>query len=271
MADIYGNAQRTLCATASADDYGGLYGQALQDIQPQKVLVHGRDGTWKDTRDIYFPLLTRGWVLQERLLSPRLPHFAWCELLCEWFELCACGCLPAGGLRKYQPNIATKVIDKLLFKKSTLLSDLCWYPYTIPNGVLNVVRPGLGHLLMAVLPFKDIILAESITSVLDAQMTTPSPNLTDEVTLGYIIFYAATCVGRIKIKGDYQGDGIVFWGPDYEFNLDSPDFLQDAILFDGDEIVWIRCHEAPDADYIPTYERVSNIGKGLSFMRTKSF
>ncbi|KAI3317670.1 heterokaryon incompatibility protein-domain-containing protein [Xylariaceae sp. AK1471] len=142
MADIYENAHLTLCATASADDDGGLHGQAPQNVRPQKVIVNGRDGieytifvrtelgdrhlplpaslggfSWQDSRDVYFPLLTRAWVLQERLLSRRLLHFAWGELLWECSELMACGCFPGIGLHQYQPSLAHEAIDKRLFKK----------------------------------------------------------------------------------------------------------------------------------------------------------
>jgi hypothetical protein len=47
----------------------------------------------------HFPLLTRGWAFQERLLSPRVLHICESELVWECREACKCKC---GGLGYYK-------------------------------------------------------------------------------------------------------------------------------------------------------------------------
>src|SRR5436309_1737800 len=44
------------------------------------------------TKETKLPLLTRGWVFQERLLSPRVLHFGIQELVWECTELSFCEC-----------------------------------------------------------------------------------------------------------------------------------------------------------------------------------
>jgi hypothetical protein len=107
MASVYRNSFITLAATASPGCDGGL----LQDFQPtesytldgidasdnkcniyvRKKLLHwtGCTGTVQTTK---FPLMTRAWVYQERLLSPRFLHFCRKELVWECNEQWACQC-----------------------------------------------------------------------------------------------------------------------------------------------------------------------------------
>ncbi|KAH7130400.1 heterokaryon incompatibility protein-domain-containing protein [Dendryphion nanum] len=59
-------------------DGGGTY-----DVVVEKGLVHDID-TW--------PIMTRAWVVQERLLSPRIIHFGPSELLWECRSLATCQC-----------------------------------------------------------------------------------------------------------------------------------------------------------------------------------
>jgi hypothetical protein len=113
IADIYENAYVTLCATASSSDDGGCYSSIPPHWMPQKILARKRDGTEYEvyirqeldkrhippwcmaTGGIYrsnFPLMTRAWAYQERLLSPRLVHFAMGEVMWECSELSLCEC-----------------------------------------------------------------------------------------------------------------------------------------------------------------------------------
>jgi hypothetical protein len=123
MADIYENAYVTLCATTSLSDDGGCYSSTPLPWQPQKLRIRKRDGieydvyirmgideqhipAWGDTRmkilANHFPLMTRGWCYQERLLSQRLVHFAMGELMWECAELSDCAC-SQGELGKRSP------------------------------------------------------------------------------------------------------------------------------------------------------------------------
>ncbi|OCK92266.1 HET-domain-containing protein, partial [Cenococcum geophilum 1.58] len=65
MADVYQNAYLTLAATAASNGSEGCFSVKRKSVKEP------------------FPLLTRGWVLQERYLSPRTLHFCLQELVWE--------------------------------------------------------------------------------------------------------------------------------------------------------------------------------------------
>ncbi|KAI1172795.1 HET-domain-containing protein [Nemania sp. FL0916] len=132
MADIYRNSYVTLAAASSKDSKGGLgldkprqpgatLNGTTSDGKPYSIRVqcsiqphaHIDDATPKDgiqhpvppttstSMDFggalgVFPLLTRAWVFQERLLSPRFLQFGRDELLwdCRESMLCECGQRP---------------------------------------------------------------------------------------------------------------------------------------------------------------------------------
>jgi hypothetical protein len=85
MMDVYSNSQCTLAATASLDGCEGLSRpRDVHCIQPyikistsDGVLVYGCVNISAFEREIlHSPLNSRGWVLQERLLSRRILHFS---------------------------------------------------------------------------------------------------------------------------------------------------------------------------------------------------
>ena len=97
MAKVYGHALVNMAAASSSDSRGGLFFDRDPDvIQPFTVYTPGRgtlgEGwyTWKDNRRWSRlgeePLHRRGWVLQERLLSPRTIHFAKSEIVWHCLE-----------------------------------------------------------------------------------------------------------------------------------------------------------------------------------------
>ncbi|KAF2824998.1 HET-domain-containing protein [Ophiobolus disseminans] len=106
MAAIYKNGYITLAATSSYNAEGGCYTQkngppSHQVIGPPVAVLRYPDGTegpifvrrtFKHAQTS-FPLLQRGWVFQERLLSPRILHFADEELIweCKQSVRCECG------------------------------------------------------------------------------------------------------------------------------------------------------------------------------------
>jgi hypothetical protein len=88
MADIYQNSYITLAATASKDDMGGLYPDTHTAVTAEyELYTNGLTGirvrkkvrhwTWPPTKasSELYPLLSRGWAFQERILSPRTLHF----------------------------------------------------------------------------------------------------------------------------------------------------------------------------------------------------
>lgn len=104
MAYIYKGAYLTLAATRSLDGSGGLFTET-PDFEVQGVTPEGEDYvlyfretvehdvTMTQTHREHFPLLTRAWVCQERLLSPRTIHFSHYEIRyeCQSSEDCECG------------------------------------------------------------------------------------------------------------------------------------------------------------------------------------
>ncbi|KAF8856900.1 HET-domain-containing protein, partial [Acephala macrosclerotiorum] len=86
MAQIYCSAYITLAAGASADNDGGFFRQAMLPFSsPFSFKLH--EG-WPAGPEM--PLMGRGWVFQERLLSRRFLYFAANEVLWECLEDVAC-------------------------------------------------------------------------------------------------------------------------------------------------------------------------------------
>ncbi|KAF2865434.1 heterokaryon incompatibility protein-domain-containing protein [Massariosphaeria phaeospora] len=110
MAQIYENSYLTLAAAKARNSESGLYSsEELFQSTPFPVLdEHGATHTayfrkhvphffnTSDTkyRDCMFPLLSRAWVLQERLLPPRVLWFGPAELTWEYCEKFLCECSP---------------------------------------------------------------------------------------------------------------------------------------------------------------------------------
>lgn len=112
MASIYQGSYLTISATKSADANGGIFSSAAPKFKPYKIpynddvsqpqeevyarlrLLHVeiRRFSYSTSSTSQLPLFTRGWVLQERLLSPRVLHFAPEELSWECQESTACEC-----------------------------------------------------------------------------------------------------------------------------------------------------------------------------------
>ncbi|ERF72151.1 hypothetical protein EPUS_02942 [Endocarpon pusillum Z07020] len=102
MASIYQNSYITLAATASSDSQSGCfwhsdasYEKAFQteigDFSVRKTLKHW-ERLWASNSSLVFPLLSRAWVFQERLLPSRVLHFSHHELVWECMEFADCQC-----------------------------------------------------------------------------------------------------------------------------------------------------------------------------------
>jgi hypothetical protein len=100
MANIYQNSYITLAATASAKNEAGCfwgsdaaYERTFQGeralFSVRRVMKHW-ETSWASISA--FPLLSRAWVFQERLLAPRVLHFSHNELVWECSELGDCQC-----------------------------------------------------------------------------------------------------------------------------------------------------------------------------------
>jgi hypothetical protein len=98
MADIYQGCLLTIAAAAAANSAQGLFshlspgsrGVLLSDLTEQE----DNNNVWirQDLLRQKEPLDTRGWVFQERALSPRTLYFGKDELIWECLEATACQC-----------------------------------------------------------------------------------------------------------------------------------------------------------------------------------
>lgn len=120
MASVYSNAYFTLAAVA-ANNSSEACSTSLSSFDPvfreKRILGVSKDGCRipvharsriphfildaPQERWANFPLLTRGWVYQERLLSRRIVHFNKHEIVWECNEYTACQCIPQAG---YPPD-----------------------------------------------------------------------------------------------------------------------------------------------------------------------
>lgn len=108
MASIFENSYLTIAATAAVNNESGCFwnedyshGRSLHDgdgvpmdlrrISIQKKIQHW-ERVWTSNRETHFPLLTRAWVFQERLLAPRVLHFSHQEFVWECAECGDCQC-----------------------------------------------------------------------------------------------------------------------------------------------------------------------------------
>jgi hypothetical protein len=107
MSEIYQNAVLTIAATSSNGDNEGCCTRSVQRTSDIEVTLPDDIGTCHiavrkplhhfDTQTAdglldHFPLLTRGWAFQERLLSPRVLHICESELVWECREASKCEC-----------------------------------------------------------------------------------------------------------------------------------------------------------------------------------
>ncbi|KAF2028574.1 HET-domain-containing protein [Setomelanomma holmii] len=100
MATIYQNAILTLAASASTGPHHGMFRRAdlahldnsVQNLVGHSGLDKIRTRKYLRHNEAELPLLQRGWVHQERLLSPRVLHFGQEEMMWECMECLTCEC-----------------------------------------------------------------------------------------------------------------------------------------------------------------------------------
>ena len=107
MGQVYGNSLCNIAATGASNDEGGCFrdrnASLLQPCTIKSEWDNRNNRTWKiihsrfwDTHMNQAPLNRRGWVMQERWLSPRVLHYGRDQLLWECRELDACETYPDG-------------------------------------------------------------------------------------------------------------------------------------------------------------------------------
>jgi hypothetical protein len=132
MADIFSGGYLTLAATRGTSSTASMFHTETDKVitgtsgtgQPYRIsfhrmFMHARfQGFFtQDKREAQassFPLLSRGWVFQERLLSPRMLHFGPTELFWECYEsnMCECGERPLWSEEGYSKRGYLKVLEE---------------------------------------------------------------------------------------------------------------------------------------------------------------
>ncbi|KAH7088189.1 heterokaryon incompatibility protein-domain-containing protein [Paraphoma chrysanthemicola] len=154
MAEIYANASLTLSATHSADSRGGCF--VTLPYKPLLMRWSLVDQATNEERGFYsrahpidhkpfirrsFPLLTRGWALQERLLSPRIVHFTKSELVWECIEEFICECSLIGGTNEWRGVIKNEIQPRLWSQRSLNELSRCWHLIVFSYTVLCLTFP----------------------------------------------------------------------------------------------------------------------------------
>lgn len=151
MADIYQNSYINLAATASDCGSSGCFPKTSRAYKERyletpntrggyyQILIRQVISHWAVSPTLLSksenPLLSRGWVFQERVLSPRVLHFCKHELVweCGQESLCECGSLPKTRNLKLQFALAARLRgvegsapSELLQLRSQLMDSSLW-------------------------------------------------------------------------------------------------------------------------------------------------
>jgi hypothetical protein len=103
MATIYSNSHLTISASSGASADSGLFSKKLSPVNIRTLsarVVYHLPNNPSEVDISAWPLLSRAWAFQERLLSPRVVHFGPEELIWECNESRDCEC----GRIEYLPD-----------------------------------------------------------------------------------------------------------------------------------------------------------------------
>ncbi|KLU88812.1 hypothetical protein MAPG_07795 [Magnaporthiopsis poae ATCC 64411] len=99
MAETYRNSYLTLAVTWADSVDGGCFtarqSTKVEPVMVREILHFPNDATPDCQESLAFPLLTRAWAYQERMLAPRVLHIGREELLWECRECRSCECKSA--------------------------------------------------------------------------------------------------------------------------------------------------------------------------------
>ncbi|KAF1912273.1 heterokaryon incompatibility protein-domain-containing protein [Ampelomyces quisqualis] len=154
MSEIYRYGFINIGATgASHGDEGCFWRRDLRAVLPTECLVRWSNSSENARRyqlvsdtDIWAekfigePLNQRAWVLQERILSPRMLHFGHEQLFWECRELVACETFPRGLPPSLQQN---RLLDIKTLDLSDEPLDSCW-PVEYESSSINIRTTWLG-------------------------------------------------------------------------------------------------------------------------------
>ncbi|KAF1844544.1 HET domain-containing protein [Cucurbitaria berberidis CBS 394.84] len=148
MASVYSNGRLTIAATRSASGHGGLYSRTedfkVSGKSPdgeayclyfRERIDHQIDAIFESadstSSEKYYPLLSRAWVYQERMLSTRVLHFGRYELFFECNSSIQCEC---GTIQYHGAGIDTPVpLIKLEYADALLDYDLGYEGQALAN------------------------------------------------------------------------------------------------------------------------------------------
>ncbi|KAI1123709.1 heterokaryon incompatibility protein-domain-containing protein [Nemania abortiva] len=129
MASIYENSYLTVAATKSGGGTGGCFSTASPEYKAVELICDDDDGITypvyvrRNLHDNYNvgpgnnPLLKRGWVFQERLLSPRVLHFGMQEVLWECMEAAECECSYVKNKKELQLSSVSEYLLRQMLGK----------------------------------------------------------------------------------------------------------------------------------------------------------
>jgi hypothetical protein len=148
MGDVFRGSILTIAATAAKGAESGLHSTNGQSIDTS--LVDGRTetiyirpevkhaGKWQSAlQKSNFPLLTRSWVFQERLLSSRVLHFGPYELFWECHEQSSCACR---DLDKSHSDTDKKHVLKTIGRASATTIQHLWRDLVEEYSVLELSK-----------------------------------------------------------------------------------------------------------------------------------
>jgi hypothetical protein len=133
MASIYANSYLTIAAASAIDCHSGLCsssatpqpftkleGHYSKDLYAHRLMPHVNDGQFIIGAE--YPLLTRAWVYQERILSPRVLYFASNEMNweCKQERWCECGDVRYGLWDKVAVETASERLQQQLLKSANI-------------------------------------------------------------------------------------------------------------------------------------------------------
>lgn len=132
MSHVYSNSMCNISALDAHDSTGGLFFDretsnipyctftACRKFKGKRLYELAYTDFWSDSVH-HAPLTRRAWVVQERLLSPRVLHFGKRQLLWECNQLRACDFYPNGLLAIHRDSASDSTSDKFLKKSVTTI------------------------------------------------------------------------------------------------------------------------------------------------------
>lgn len=129
MSQVYKYSECTIAATGSANSHGGCFvNRNALELQPCKIVgnilsPHNEDEEmyiYKYAQEYIWEEISgslwnnRGWILQERILSPRVLHYARRQLFWECPRLNACESFPQGLSVYYNNDIRNNFIKEVM-------------------------------------------------------------------------------------------------------------------------------------------------------------